>query len=392
MSATPSASTTATKTRACSCGAKVTHTMSGREALEREACPACGKDVLFTSYARMDIALSEYCNLTCQMCRRPSETLFMEKEVCKRALDEAVAVGVEVVSFSGGEPFVHPAIYELLEHAFSLGVKVQLVTNGTLIKRERLDFLSQLDSMTVSVDGLADTHDHIRQRVGTFKRTERTLTWLAETKLCWGTNTVMQKDNAHQLYDLFKHIQGIGGRRYAYCGFSHVEVVPETAQYQMTREQEALAHAQLVRIERECAETNTWFNEKTLLLDHFSLYARKDRRYRPAGGCKIPQKFIGFSDHGFYLCWHQGRNIKSDSLIDALSTDLARDIVREGLEKKCVACNSFNYAWDDEWNAGMLASSLAGESVESGVVALRIPTRKKSTGAPSGNTIDMHDD
>ncbi len=392
MSATPSASTTATKTRACSCGTKVTHTMSGREALEREACPACGKDVLFTSYARMDIALSEYCNLTCQMCRRPSETLFMEKEVCKRALDEAVAVGVEVVSFSGGEPFVHPAIYELLEHAFSLGVKVQLVTNGTLIKRERLDFLSQLDSMTVSVDGLADTHDHIRQRVGTFKRTERTLTWLAETKLCWGTNTVMQKDNAHQLYDLFKHIQGIGGHRYAYCGFSHVEVVPETAQYQMTREQEALAHAQLVRIERECAETNTWFNEKTLLLDHFALYARKDRRYRPAGGCKIPQKFIGFSDHGFYLCWHQGRNIKSDSLIDALSTDLARDIVREGLEKKCVACNSFNYAWDDEWNAGMLASSLAGESVESGVVPLRIPTRKKSVGAPSGNTIDMHDD
>ncbi len=392
MSATPSASTTATRTRACSCGTKVTHTMSGREALEREPCPACGKDVLFTSYARMDIALSEYCNLTCQMCRRPSETLFMEKEVCKRALDEAVAVGVEVVSFSGGEPFVHPAIYELLEHAFSLGVKVQLVTNGTLIKRERLDFLSQLDSMTVSVDGLADTHDHIRQRVGTFKRTERTLTWLAETKLCWGTNTVMQKDNAHQLYDLFKHIQGIGGRRYAYCGFSHVEVVPETAQYQMTREQEALAHAQLVRIERECAETNTWFNEKTLLLDHFSLYARKDRRYRPAGGCKIPQKFIGFSDHGFYLCWHQGRNIKSDSLIDALSTDLARDIVREGLEKKCVACNSFNYAWDDEWNAGMLASSLAGESVESGVVPLRIPTRKKTAGSPSGNTIDMHDD
>lgn len=392
MSAATSGSTAGPKTRECECGEKVTHVMSGHEALERETCPACKREVIFTSYVRMDIALSEYCNLTCQMCRRPSEALFMDKEVCKRTLNEARAIGLETVSFSGGEPFVHPAIEEILAHAFSLGIKVQLVTNGTLIKREKLDFLSQLDCMTVSVDGLDDVHDHIRQRQGTFKRTERTLRWLAETKIQWGTNTVMQKDNAHQLYDTFKHIQSIGGNKYAYCGFSHVEVVPETAEYQMTVEQEKLAYEQLVRIEKECAQTNTWFNQREQLLNHFELYARKGKRYRPINGCKIPQKFIGFSDHGFYLCWHQGRNIKSDSLIDALGTDLARDIVREGLEKKCVACNSFNYAWDDDWNAGMMASALKGENVESGIVALRIPSRNKIGGASAGNTIVMHDD
>jgi MoaA/NifB/PqqE/SkfB family radical SAM enzyme len=388
-------STAGLRTRRCPCGASVSHQMSGREALERETCPSCAREVLFTSYVRMDIALSEYCNLTCQMCRRPSEARFMDKEVCKRALDEARLVGVETVSFSGGEPFVHPAIEELLAHAFSLGIKVQLVTNGTLIKRDKLDFLSQLDCMTVSLDGLEDAHDFIRQRQGTWRRTERTIRWLAETRIQWGTNTVMQRHNAHQLYDLFKHIQGIGGKRYAYCGFSHVEVVPETADLQMTPEQEKSAYEQLVRIERACAETGTWFNQKEQLLHHFELYSRKQRRYRPFEGCKIPQKFIGFSDHGFYLCWHQGRNIQSDSLVAALGTDLARDIVREGLEKRCVACNSFNYAWDDEWNAGMMKSALRGENVESGVIALRVPVRdaKRDTRGPSrGNTIDMHDD
>jgi MoaA/NifB/PqqE/SkfB family radical SAM enzyme len=392
MSDTPAVSTTGPRTRKCSCGASVTHTMSGREAMEREICPACRSELLFTSYVRMDIALSEYCNLTCQMCRRPSEAIFMDKEVCKRVLSEAASIGLDVISFSGGEPFVHPGIYDILEHAFSLGIKVQMVTNGTLIKREKLEFLSQLDSMTVSFDGLEDAHDHIRQKQGTFKRSERTIRWLTETKLCWGTNTVMQRDNAHQLYDLFKHIQGIAGHKYAYCGFSHVEVVPETAHFQMTAEQEKLAYEQLVRIERECRATNTWFNQKDLLLEHFETYARKDKRYRPIEGCKIPQKFIGFSDHGFYLCWHQGRNIKSDSLIHALGTDLARDIVREGLEKRCVACNSFNYAWDDEWNAGMLASAKRGDSVESGVVALRVPSRRKIGGASTGNTIQVQDD
>jgi MoaA/NifB/PqqE/SkfB family radical SAM enzyme len=380
------------RVRRCSCGAEVSHEMSGREAIERAPCPACGSSVLFTSYERMDIALSEYCNLTCQMCRRPSEALFMDKELCKRALTEARDVGVPTVSFSGGEPFVHPAFEEILGHAFGLGIKVQLVTNGTLIKRDKLDFLSQLDCMTVSVDGLEATHDHIRQRQGTWRRTMRTLEWLAQTKIQWGTNTVMQRDNAHELYDLFRHIQSIGGKRYAYCGFSHVEVVPETADFQMTEEQEASAHRQLVAIERACQETHTWFNQKEQLLDHFELYARKNKRYRPIGGCKIPQKFIGFSDHGFYLCWHQGRNIKESSLIAALSTDLARDIVREGLEKRCVACNSFNYAWDDEWNAGMQASALRGENVESGIVALRVPARMKIGGASAGNTLAIHDD
>ena len=62
--------------------------------------------------------------------------------------------------------------------------------------------------------------------------------------------------------------------------------------------------------------------------------------------------------------------------------------------QRCVACNCFNYAWDDEWNAGIMASAAAGESVE-GVVALRTPDRVKLrlvTGGSAGNTLDLHDD
>lgn len=394
-------SVTATRERACAaCGKPVTHTMSGRAAIESEPCSTCGTLARFTSYERVDIALSEYCNLTCQMCRRPSETLFMEEERCKQVITEAAELGIETISFSGGEPFVHPAIWRLLEHAFASGAKVQTVSNGTLIKEDKLDFLSQLDCLTISVDGTEEVHDHIRQRKGTWARTMRTLGWLAKSGLQWGTNTVMQRDNHHVLEDSFRHIQKIGGHKYAYCGFSHVEVVPETAHFQMTPEEETRAFEQLVRIEKACGDTHTWFNERELLLEHFEMYSRKDFRYRPQDGCKIPQKFIGFSDHGFYLCWHQGRNIVSDSLVAALESETAREIVAAGLEKKCVACNGFNYAWDLEWNRGMVASALAGPSVpggvERGVVALRVPERMKQAGtksaAPRGNTLDIHDD
>ena len=404
--AAPASSVTGPRTRACpGCGLDVTHEMSGREALETEACPGCGAEVLFSNFVRMDIALSEYCNLKCQMCRRPSETLFMDAERCKSVMSEAAQVGVEYLSFSGGEPFVHPKILELLEHAFSLGVKVQMVSNGTLIREKHLELLSKLDCLTISIDGTEAAHDHIRRREGTYQRSLKTIRLLTEkSDIQWGTNTVMQRDNYDCLYDSFRAIQAIGGQKYAYCGFSHVEVVPETADLQMTPEQSEIAKAQITRIEQACAETHTWFNDREMLLGHFDTYARKDRRYRPIDGCKIPQKFIGFSDHGFYLCWHQGRNIESESLIEGLRSELARDIVLEGLEKRCVACNCFNYSWDDEWNRGIMASAEAGASVdpevaraasasiEEGVVALRIPKRSKMViGGSQGNTLDLHE-
>lgn len=387
-----------TRTQTCACGEEVTHTVADGTPLDTVPCPKCGTPLYFSHFVRMDIALSEYCNLKCQMCRRPSEALFIDVDFCKRSMTEAVQVGVEYLSFSGGEPFVHPKIFELLDHAFSLGAKVQMVSNGTLIREKHLPTLEKLDCLTISIDGTEAAHDHIRRRPGTYQRSLKTIRLLAEkSDVQWGTNTVMQRDNYDCLFDSFEAIQQIGGFKYSYCGFSHVEVVPETTELQMTPEQSRVAYEQIRRVEQACAKTHTWFNDREMLLEHFDTYAKKERRYRPIDGCRIPQKFIGLSDHGFYLCWHQGRNIVNDSLIDALNGELARDIVREGLEKRCVACNCFNYSWDDEWNRGIMASAKAGaevdpRSVEHGVVALRVPDRMKMVvGGSSSNTLDIHE-
>ncbi len=397
-------SVTQEKTRSCDCSALVRHRMSGHEALERTSCPGCGKTHRFVSYVRMDIALSEYCNLTCQMCRRPSEALFIDEDLVARVLSEAAALGFEFLSFSGGEPFVHPAIRRILAHAVSLGVKVQMVTNGTLVKESDLDLLAKLDCVTVSVDGLFDVHDHIRQRPGTFLRTEKTIRWLAaDRRITWGTSTVMQRDNAHQLYDVFAHFQELGGVRYAYCNFAHCELTPDIAHLRMSPEQQTSAREQLRRIGDACEKTNTYFSQRDLLLEHFDVYADKEKRYRPLDGCKIPQKFLGFSEHGFYPCWHQGRNLRSGSLVEALESELARDIVLEGLERRCVGCNAFNYAWDDEWNAGVLAAAQSGDSVAHGIVPLRVPSREGRADRPARAVdgrvagrgaayIDLHDD
>jgi hypothetical protein len=323
------------------------------------------------------------------MCRRPSETRFLDTLTCKRIMSEAVDLGVERLSFSGGEPFVHPDFVEILTHALSLGAKVQLVSNGTLIRERHLELLQRVECLTISVDGTEAAHDRIRRRPGTWRRTIETIEMLAvKSTVNWGTNTVMQRDNHDCLWESFAAIQAIGGLRYRYCGFTHVEVVPEIAHLQMTAAEEAIAYAQLLRIDADRQRTFTWLNERSSLLDHFTTYARKTVRYRPVDGCRIPQKFIGYSDRGFHLCWHQGRSVEAATLRAALEHPVARDIVVEALEKRCVGCNCFNYSWDEEWSRGIEASARAGDSVAYGIVPLRTTGRPRLVaGGTPGNTV-----
>ncbi|MCE3229939.1 MAG: Radical domain protein [Bacteroidetes bacterium] len=373
----------------CSCGATGTVNKNLEIPLEKMACTSCGKENYVSNYYKMDIALSEFCNLKCQMCRRPSYAVFMDKDWCKSVMTEAAAIGIKVISFSGGEPFVHKGIWEILDHAFSLGLKIQLVTNGTLLRKEHIPVLEKLDCCTVSLDGMRDNHDKIRGKKGSWDRTIKTLEMYAESNIQWGTNTVIQKDNFTEIKELFNHIQKIGGNKYSYCGFSNVELVPETLHLALNKDEEKVAYEQLLAIKEDAQKTHTWFNDDILLTKYFQRFADKNTRVRPHGGCTLPTRFIGFSAHGFYPCWHIGKALKQKSLIEALMSPEAKEIVSSGLCKTCVGCNTFNYSWDEEWVNGVMKSFDTNENISYGVVALPNPFEEELSGATSGNTIDV---
>ncbi len=373
----------------CTCGANNSIDKLLDIPLESIACSTCGREQFVSNYYKMDIALSEFCNLKCQMCRRPSYAVFMDKDWCKSVMTEAAEIGIKVISFSGGEPFVHKGVWEILDHAFSLGLKVQLVTNGTLLKKEHIPILEKLDCCTVSLDGMRDSHDLIRGKKGSWDRTIKTIEMYTESDIVWGTNTVIQRDNFTELKELFNLIQKIGGNKYSYCGFSNVEVVPDTIHLQLNGEEEKIAYQQLLEIKEDAKKTHTYFNDDILLTIYFQRFADKNTRVRPYHGCTLPTRFIGFSSHGFYPCWHIGKALKNKSLIAALQSDEAREIIGMGLNKTCVGCNTFNYSWDDEWVAGITKSLDTNENISYGVVSLPNPFNDQLAGATAGNTIDV---
>ncbi|ADG72931.1 Radical SAM domain protein [Cellulomonas flavigena DSM 20109] len=119
------------------------------------------------------------CNLTCAHCyssSSPHERGGTDPAALERALPELAAEGYRVVSVSGGEPFLYPHLQRVARAAHAAGMRVNLVTNGTVrVPSWVLDDPASLDVVAVSLDGTASRHDELRRRAGAFDRALGTL-------------------------------------------------------------------------------------------------------------------------------------------------------------------------------------------------------------------------
>lgn len=119
------------------------------------------------------------CNLECNHCFNnsgPQNDTFgkMRKEQIFSYLDESVDYGVKEYYFTGGEPFLHPNMVEIIERTLNYG-PVTVLTNGTAFTRSELDRLGELFQekpysleIRVSLDGFTpESNDEIRGE-GTF--------------------------------------------------------------------------------------------------------------------------------------------------------------------------------------------------------------------------------
>ena len=92
-------------------------------------------------FKRIYIEITNQCNLTCDFCaisNRPKRTMSVDefKLICEqiRFFTDFIYLHVQ------GEPLLHPQLDEILQIACKYDLKVQLVTNGTLIEK-RFDLL-----------------------------------------------------------------------------------------------------------------------------------------------------------------------------------------------------------------------------------------------------------
>ena len=121
------------------------------------------------------------CNLRCAHCFiscAPDNDAFglLSVEEVERRLEESVSLGVREYYFTGGEPFLHPRIVDILTLSLSYG-PTTVLTNGTLLKPRHVEPLAAAASdsrwsleFRLSLDGFdADSNDPLRG-AGSFER------------------------------------------------------------------------------------------------------------------------------------------------------------------------------------------------------------------------------
>ena len=178
---------------------------------------------------RLSVELANICNLHCSYCFRSDDNLysthaeFFPIDLLRRIISEArSAANITRVSFTGGEPTLHPSFAEALEAIAEAGLTVSFVTNGwhfdrvwPAIQAHR----SSVSHVAFSLDGITrESHDQWRGE-GSFDRLVRAFSRCYVSKLPFGVKIVVRRDLVDQLEQIAIFAARMGA---ASLHFAHV--------------------------------------------------------------------------------------------------------------------------------------------------------------------------
>ena len=119
------------------------------------------------------------CNLACAYCNEyDAVSKPVSTDVMLGRIDKIAELGTAVLTFSGGEPMMHPDLDELVARVRRRGMIVTLISNGYYLSPERIDKLNQagLDHLQLSVDNVEPDESSMKS----LRLLEPKLRWLAD--------------------------------------------------------------------------------------------------------------------------------------------------------------------------------------------------------------------
>ncbi|HSF49831.1 MAG TPA: radical SAM protein [Nitrososphaeraceae archaeon] len=172
---------------------------------------------LFPSVNRMELILTEGCNLGCSYCFEKNMLGYkkMPLSIAKKAVDILFDYSrddpILSITHFGGEPTLNfEAIKYATEYAeekarkFKKTVEFHMTSNGVLINEEMADYFARHHIMVLlSLDGLRLSNDKFRKDKfgnGTFDKVLKTLDLLKKTQRWVGIKMTIMPQNAGNLY------------------------------------------------------------------------------------------------------------------------------------------------------------------------------------------------
>lgn len=161
----------------------------------------------------VDISITGKCNQRCAYCFYHDEMTSrpdLPKEEWLTFFKELGRLAVRDVCLSGGEVFVRPDLWELIDGLIENRMRYSINTNGTLVTEKTLAGFekgkrrTRLNSIQVSIDGsCAEVHDRSRGK-GSFEKAIRGLRLLKEAGFPVTVRVTVNRYNVDDLEDVAK--------------------------------------------------------------------------------------------------------------------------------------------------------------------------------------------
>jgi radical SAM protein with 4Fe4S-binding SPASM domain len=171
------------------------------------------------AYAVWEVTLK--CNLACQHCGSRAGTARHSELSTEEAFDlvrQLAEVGINEVTLIGGEAFLRPDWLELISAIQRAGMTPTMATGGFGISLSTAQKMKDagLAQVSVSVDGLEESHDRLRGRPGSFQQCFEAMRHFAQVGLPFAINTQVNRHSAPVLPELYERLRDAGARGWQY--------------------------------------------------------------------------------------------------------------------------------------------------------------------------------
>lgn len=158
---------------------------------------------------KLDLNITNRCNYRCVHCAFDSGKKKIEEmslEEITKILKQTKELGGEKFDITGGEALVRKDVKEIISIGKDLGYKIELITNGSLLTKEKINNFKKagLDSIAVSVDGHEyKSHARIR-RISrqTYDKVMRNIDLILEKDIKLKINTAVFESNYKNLHKI----------------------------------------------------------------------------------------------------------------------------------------------------------------------------------------------
>lgn len=152
--------------------------------------------------------LTNICNENCFYCFRELYEKAKPLDDNVKIINKLKNIGVDKITYAGGEPLLYKGLEELLKYSNDLGIENRIITNGKCLNKDNLNkYLPYLSKITFSIDSPSEyVNSQSGRGVDHYKHIKSLLPYIKDNypNVVLEVNTVATKDNLGEIDFMFE--------------------------------------------------------------------------------------------------------------------------------------------------------------------------------------------